>query len=93
MLMFDLPMMFFPRKRSAAYTCTISKSALATPQSGQTQFSGISAHAVPGLIPSAGKPAASSYMKPQTTHCQTFMLLSLRKMKNQDDTFANTERY
>ena len=51
-----------------AQTSTSSKSALATPQSGQAQLAGTSAHKVPGAMPSSGRPAASSYTKPHTMH-------------------------
>ena len=47
-----------------------SKSSLPTPQSGQVHVSGTSSQRVPGAIPSSGKPSASSYTKPQTTHIQ-----------------------
>src|SRR3569623_2765050 len=39
---------------------TISKSALATPQSGQSQSSGIDDQAVLGAMPSSGMPTSSS---------------------------------
>ena len=41
-------------------TSTISKSSLPDPQSGQRHESGMSAHFVPGGIPSSGRPTASS---------------------------------
>ena len=41
-------------------TSTISKSSLPEPQSGQRHDSGMSAHFVPGGIPSSGRPSASS---------------------------------
>ena len=53
-----------------AQVCIGSKSSLPTPQSGQVQVSGIAAQRVPGAIPSSGRPSASLYMKPQTTHIQ-----------------------
>ena len=52
----------------SAHTCTTSKSALATPQSGQAQSAGTSAHKVPAAMPSSGRPKASSYTKPHTMH-------------------------
>ena len=42
------------------YSSTGSKSSLPTPQSGQTQSSGISSNAVPGAIPPSGSPTAGS---------------------------------
>ena len=41
------------------YSCT-SKESFPTPQSGQTQLSGISSKAVPGAIPLSGSPLAGS---------------------------------
>ena len=40
--------------------CTISKSSLRAPHSGQTQFMGTCSQGVPGAMPSSGEPAASS---------------------------------
>ncbi len=51
----------------ARLTSTISKSALAAPQSGQDQSSGMSSQRVPGSMPSSGQPSASSYSKPHCT--------------------------
>ena len=55
-----------PRRRARAltfalraHTSTISKSSLPEPQSGQRHDSGMSAHFVPGGIPSSGRPSAS----------------------------------
>src|SRR5262245_29248782 len=55
---------------SGHYSSIISKSAFVAEQSGQPKVSGTSAHRVPGAIPSSGRPAASSYTKAQSTHCQ-----------------------
>src|SRR3569833_3422254 len=61
------PNRHYPSLRgSAAQTSTISKSALATPQSGHSQFAGMSSHLVPGAMPSSGSPAASTKKKPHT---------------------------
>src|SRR5262245_46605271 len=50
--------------------CTISKSSLRAPHSGQVQFIGTSSHFVPGAMPCSGSPAASSYIHPQMRHIQ-----------------------
>jgi hypothetical protein len=55
----------------AIQTSTISKSDLVAEQSGQIQSAGTSAQRVPAGIPSLGNPAASSYVNPHNTHCQT----------------------
>lgn len=49
---------------------TISKSSLRAPHSGQVQFIGTSAQAVPGAKPCSGSPEASSYIHPQMRHIQ-----------------------
>ncbi len=56
------------------------ESALVTPQSGQVQVSGMSSQRVPGSIPSSGKPSASLYRKPQTTHIQVRRVVGLASL-------------
>src|SRR6185503_2757271 len=48
------------------HAATIWKSVFFTPQSGQLQLSGTSSQRVPGAMPAAGSPTASSYTWPQT---------------------------
>jgi hypothetical protein len=52
-------LMMFSFVDLVSYTSIISKSAFATPQSGHAQSFGMSAHAVPGLMPSSGSPTFS----------------------------------
>ena len=62
-------------RRQPCFICplysTLLKSSFPTPQSGHTQSSGISSHAVPGSIPLSGSPTSGSYSYPQTS--QTYL--------------------
>src|SRR5581483_7749390 len=61
------PVRSFHKRQSSRHeraTSAISKSALAAPQSGQLQSSGMSSQRVPAAMPSSGQPSASSYSKP-----------------------------
>ncbi len=58
------------------YSSTTSKSSLPTPQTGQTQSSGISSNAVPGAMPLSGSPTSGSYTQSQTVQMYFFIILS-----------------
>ena len=56
---------------------TLLNSSFPTPQSGHTQSSGISSHAVPGSIPLSVSPTSGSYSYPQTSHTYLSMVYLL----------------
>ena len=54
-----------------------TKFSLPTPQTGQTQSSGISSKGVPGAMPPSGSPTAGSYSYPQISQTNFFIIQKL----------------